>query len=103
MSILIPYRRGGINARTRSALAQLEDSRQLDLAAIQHQAELQTARLQAVAYVGRRGMEAVAMVSELEGRLGQLCPLAVSRLQAIADVTTLGIAEVVADTVRRVQ
>jgi hypothetical protein len=42
------------------------------------------------------------MVSQFEAQLGQVCPMAVSRLQGIADMTALGIAEVVADTVRKV-
>jgi hypothetical protein len=45
-------------------------------------------------------MQAVAMMSQFEQQLGHACPLAVSRLQGIADMTAMGIAEVVADTVK---
>ena len=48
-------------------------------------------------------MEATALVSDWEQQLGHLSPMAVGRLQSIADLTTLGLAEVVADTVRRVR
>ena len=58
---------------------------------------------QAMAYIGRQGLQAVALMSELEGKLGQLCPLAVSRLQAVADMTALSVAEVVADSGRRLR
>jgi len=54
-----------------------------------------TARVQAQAWVGREALFAVADLSELEGQLGHLCPLAVSRLEAIANITSLGIAQTV--------
>ena len=43
----------------------------------------------------------VAMVSQLEGQLGAACPLAVSRLQGIADMTALSLAEVVSDAAQK--
>ena len=62
---------------------------------IQHNAVVTTARVQAQAWVGREALFAVADLSELEGQLGALCPLAVSRLEAIANMTTLGIAQTI--------
>lgn len=99
---------GGLLARleagqTSRALSRLEEQTNYGLARIEQAAELQGARVQAVAYVGRQAMQAVALVSQVEQQLGQLCPLAVSRLQAVADVTTLEIVEVVGDTGRRVR
>jgi hypothetical protein len=47
-------------------------------------------------------MQAVTMVSQLEGQLGQACPLAVTRLQGLADMTALSIAQVVADSARKI-
>lgn len=47
-------------------------------------------------------MQAVTMVSQMEGQLGQACPLAVTRLQGIADMTALSIAQVVSDAARRI-
>lgn len=102
MTSLVPYRPTGPNGHDR-ALARLEFKGELELATIQQQADLQTARVQAVAYVGCQGLRAVAMVSELEGKLGQLCPLAVSRLQAIGDIAALSVAEVVTETFRMVR
>ena len=84
------------------AMARLESSTEIGLANIEVQATLQVAKADAVAYVGRAGMQAVAMVSQFEQQLGQMCPMAVTRLQGIADMTALGVAEVVADTVRKV-
>ena len=87
-------------------LARLEAKTELETRAslmrLEQIADIQTGRIQAVAYVGKQGMEAVALVSQVEQQLAQIVPLATSRLQAIADVTALGVAEVVVDTVRRV-
>ena len=65
------------------------------LSRIQHNAIVTTAKVQAQAWVGREALFAVADLSELEGQLGHLCPLAVSRLEAIANMTTLGIAQTI--------
>jgi hypothetical protein len=80
----------------------MEANTEVGLARIEQAAMTQVARADAVAFVGRAGMQAVAMVSQFEAQLGQACPMAVSRLQGIADMTALGVAEVVADTVRQV-
>jgi hypothetical protein len=84
------------------ALARIDSQVDVGLAEIEAKAELQAAQVMAVAYVGRRGLHEIAMISQLEGQLATLVPLATSRLQAIGDLVALGVAEVVADTVRRV-
>ena len=43
------------------------------------------------------------MLSQLEHQLANLVPLAASRLQAIADMTCLAVAEVVGDTLHRLR
>ena len=48
-------------------------------------------------------MQANALVSQLEGQLAQLVPLATTRLQAIGDMTALATVEIVQDTVRRIK
>jgi hypothetical protein len=63
------------------------------LAGIQQNAIIQAGRIQATAMVGREAMFAVADLSELEGQLAHLCPLATSRLDAIANITTLTISQ----------
>lgn len=83
-------------------LAALERDRAYGFAEVQTRAELQASRAHAVAYVGEQGMQAVAMLSQLEAQLGQICPMAVTRLQGIADMTSVGIAQVVANAVREV-
>lgn len=64
-------------------------------------ATLSHARLDALDTIAKRGMQGVTLVSQTEQQLGQLVPLAVSRLQALADVHALATAEEVASFTRR--
>jgi len=73
-----------------------------ELVVMEAEADLQVARVQAVGHVGQQAMQSVAMVSQLEGQLAELVPLATTRLQAIADMTALATAEVVAGTLKRI-
>lgn len=117
MSSLVPSNRGhGLSATTGMSgalerreeralvrrLSALDRQRVVNLAEIEVKAQTQAARAHAVAYVGEQAMQSVAMLSQLEGQLGQICPLAVTRLQGIADMTAVGIAQVVANAVREV-
>ncbi len=83
-------------------LSALDRDRIVGLAEIEVKTQTQAARAHAVGYIGEQGMLAVSMLSQLEGQLGQVTPLAVTRLQGIADMTALGIAQVVANAVREV-
>jgi hypothetical protein len=105
MSELTPFGGGLAPREARGVsrqLARMGAQGQLALGRIEIEADLQAARVHGVAYVGKQAMQATAIVSELEGQLGRMVPGAKGRLQWIADVTTLGMAEVVADTVRKV-
>jgi hypothetical protein len=98
---------GGVVERRESRtlsrqIGALERSKAVGLAKIEQQAQIQAAKAHAVGYVGQQAMQAVAMVSQMEGQLGHACPLAVTRLQGIADMTALSIAQIVADTARKV-
>lgn len=93
---------GTVLRGTDRAIARLQAKTQIDLARIGQAAVLQISRVETVACVGRRAMFETALLTQVEGSLGALVPMAVSRLQAIGDLATLGIAEVVGDTVRQV-
>lgn len=80
----------------------LESSKAVGLARVEVQAELEAAKVHAIGYVGQQAMQAVTMVSQLEQQLGSACPLAVTRLQGIADMTALSVAQVVADSTRKI-
>lgn len=93
---------GGLLSGASRTVARLEAETQVGLARIGQVAVLQTLRVETVACVGRRAMFETALLTQAEQSLASLVPLAASRLQAIADLATLGIAEVVSDTVRQV-
>lgn len=83
------------------AVARTQANTEVSLARIESQTLQQVAKVQAVGYVGQQAMQVVTMVSQMEQQLGAACPMAVTRLQGIADMTALSVAQVVADTARR--
>jgi hypothetical protein len=105
-SSLIPAASGLIEGpgsrRVGRALERLETRQLVRRIEIQDESELQVERVQAVGYVGQQGMQVVAMVSQMEANLASLVPAAVSRLQAIGDLISLEVADVVSQTVRKV-
>lgn len=107
MSNLVPVTNSGgvsrvTDRQTSRHVARVEAGTTRNLAVIEAETDLQVARVHALGYIGQQGMQSIAMVSQLEGQLAELVPLATSRLQAIADMTALATAEVVANTVRKV-
>jgi hypothetical protein len=84
------------------ALARLGLETDVGLARIEQAAELQVGRVQAIGYVGKKAMQEVALVSQLEAQLSTLVPMATGRLQAIGDMTALEAADIVSQTVRQV-
>jgi hypothetical protein len=85
------------------ALARIEDNTAIQVAQVDAVADIQAAQVDAVTAVGQRAMQGVAFVSQLEQSLGQAVPLAVTRLQAVGDVTTLALTQVVTDTVTKLR
>ena len=85
------------------AVARMGAHTEIELARIEHKAVEQAAKVDAVGFVTVTGMHRVAMISEVEQQLAKLSPLGISRVEAIANFGALGIAEVVADTVRKVR
>lgn len=84
-------------------LARIDASTNVKIARVESQADVQAAHVDAVALVAQRAMQSVAFVSQMEQQLGQAVPLAVTRLQAIGDLATLGVGQVVTDTVTKLR
>lgn len=82
-------------------LTMIDTRKVVGLAELEAKAQLEAARVHAVGYVGQQALQSVAMVSQLEGQLAAICPMAVGRLQGIADLTALAVAQVVSDAHRR--
>ena len=75
--------------------------KEVGMARIETQAQIEAARVHAVGYVGSQALHAVAMLSQLEVQLAQTVPAATTRLQGLADMTALALADVVANSARR--
>lgn len=105
MSNIQPYHGGGaqVSRRANRALDGLSDQTVVQVAKVQQRALVQSAKADAVAYVGATALQHVAMVSQLEGNLAQLVPLATTRLEAVANSVALALAEVVVETASRMR
>lgn len=84
-------------------VARMERQTSRELAHIEQRALAQAARVDAVAYVGRRALMETALLTKVEQDLALLVPHASGRLQMISDIATLSMAEVVADTVKKLR
>ncbi len=103
MSVIEPYQSNGLERRRGRAVARIDTSSELRLARLEAEAEVQAATADALTYVGRRAMQDVALLSQLEQQLAVTVPMASGRLAAIADVTALALTDVVAETARRLR
>ena len=106
MSDVVPFRGGLARRESRQVsreLSRLDAHGQIELARVNQQADIQAERVAAVGYVGKRALHEMAMLSQLEVQLSTLVPSAMPRLQGIADLTALAVADVVSETVRRVK
>ena len=95
---------GGREIRTLGReLSRLDGRGRLEIARIGLQSDLQAERVSAIAYVGKRAMHEVTMLSQLEVQLAAVVPSAAPRLQGIGDIAALSVADAVAETIRRVR
>lgn len=96
---------GGLSRRDDRAVARavrgLETATEIGLARLEQGAQVEATKAHAVNYVGQQAMQAVALTSQLEAQLGQACPMAVTRLQGIADITALAVSDVVMNSARK--
>jgi hypothetical protein len=106
MSEMVPFGGGLAKRESRAVsreLSRLDAQGRVGMARIALAADLQAERVAAVGYVGKRAMQEVAMLSQLEQQLSALVPMATARLQGLGDLSALAMADVVSDTVRRVK
>ncbi|HLK17194.1 MAG TPA: hypothetical protein VKT78_20490 [Fimbriimonadaceae bacterium] len=89
--------------QVRRDLSRLGARGRVEMARIEQEADLQAERLAAVAYVGKRALQEVTMLTQMEAQLAQLVPTALPRLQGLGDMSALAMAEVVSQTVRKVR
>lgn len=106
MSNIELYSAGGSRSVSRQVgrlLANIEGRTSTKVAQVEALADIQAAQVDALSAVTQRGLQGAAFISQVEGMLGQTVPLAVTRLQAIADVGSLGLTQVVMDTANKLR
>ena len=93
--------RSGVWQATRyeaKALTRINSGCNIATARTEAAGEVQVAKIDVMSGVTQRGLQGVAFLTQVEQQLAQVVPLAASRLQAIADIGTLGLTEIVMDT-----
>ncbi len=108
MSSIQPYRPSGglapiLRGATGRALSRVEQQHLVRVTTVRSEALIQEEKVEAVCQLGQRAQQGIALMTQLEQQLSQLVPLSASRLQAIGDLTTLSVSEVVVDAVRQVR
>ncbi len=84
-------------------LARMSASTELRIRAIENESDAQASKVEAVGFVAKRAMFVISSVTQAEQQLGQLFPMAVTRLQAIGDIAAYSATEIVADTQLRLR
>ncbi len=102
MSDLTLYRPSGLTQRrVQRELTAITTQTGLQTTRLQARAEVEAMRASAVATVGQRALQEVAMLTKLERDLAEAVPAAVARLTSIGDMTSIALGSVVLDAARR--
>jgi hypothetical protein len=83
--------------RAARQISAMEVDTELRLRRVEQAAEVEAGKVEAIGYVAKRGMFVVGSVTQTEQHVGQLVPMAASRLQAIGDMAAFAVTEVLAD------
>jgi hypothetical protein len=84
-------------------LARIQDDTSVQIAKVEARADIDASKIDAVTVVAQRAMQGVAFVSQIEQQLGQTVPIAVTRLQAVGDLATLAMGQVVTDSMTKLR
>ncbi|MGL5827495.1 MAG: hypothetical protein ACRCYU_22225, partial [Nocardioides sp.] len=98
MSGLEKYRESVPGLRVQRSLARLGYETTLVSARVFARAEVEAAKVDAVATVTAKALQDVAVLSRLEQSLAETVPHASGRLAVIADLAAVSLADVVANT-----
>ncbi len=88
--------------RTAQQLSAIQASIEVRSAAIAAAAELQQAKVDAVARTGALAMQNVALLSQMQQQLALAAPAASGDLDYLRATTTMALASIVTDTMRQV-
>ncbi len=90
------------SVRTARTVARLSDQTNVGVAVTIARAELEAAKVDAVAVIATKAMQDVALISQVEQSLAQTVPHASGRLATIADLAAVSMAQVVANAAFRI-
>lgn len=91
----------GVQRRVRRELTNLTVETGLAVRRVDARAEIEAAKVSAIASIGQRAMQEVAMVTKLERDLAETVPAAVARLTSIGDMTQIAMGALVLNAARR--
>lgn len=86
----------------RRELAQMDAELRLELGRVERVAQLDEERIRSVEWLGQVAMNAAARLSMHEARLAQAMPSCLPRVNGMANIAVLSIAEILQDSARRV-
>lgn len=92
---------GGLQRRVQRELQNMTVETGIESRRIDAKAEIEAARVSAIASVSQRAMQEVAMVTKLERDLAETVPAAVGRLTSIGDMTQVAMGSTVMNAARR--
>jgi len=92
---------GQLVRRTGRELATIDAKTTVAIAQMDSAAELQAMKLGVIGAVAQKAMGHAALLSNMEATLAQAVPHASGRLATIADLATVGLAQIVAETPSR--
>jgi len=92
---------GGLQRSTQRELQYLNVETGMATRRIDAKAEIEAARMSALASVGQRALQEVAMITKLERDLAESVPAAVARLTSIGDMTQIALGSMVLGAARR--
>jgi hypothetical protein len=102
MSAIEQYQWNNLPARqprwVSRAQTQLNGSTEVGMARIESRASLQAAKTDALAQVGRHTMQEITLLTQMEQQCAQAVPLAASRVEAIGNMVTLAMTNLLMDT-----
>lgn len=93
-----PTPRGALARQHRRDLEQLSVATELRIAAVDAAADVQAAKLDAIASTGNGAMQRAALVNMAQQQLAMACPAAAGDLDFIKTITVMQLGQVVADT-----
>lgn len=106
MTELLPYssRSGSLEQRRLGRdLTHVSAQTSRAVARVQAAAEIEATKTDAIAHVAQRGMQNVALLSQMESQLAHAVPMASGRLAMLGDFAAMGMAQIVANAARNVR